>query len=156
MFQPFAWASRDYLRKKAIGKTVTYTVEYKNPNNNKEYGVVHLVTANGEENLVASVVSNGWAKVKRPNNPPKEGGFRPYDNFSLPKKTNYFSELQELITLEEDAQRAEKGIWNKDPVDLESAKRPNIDTNPATVYDQYKGKSLTGIFLSITIEINSF
>lgn len=129
--EDYAWASREYLRKKAIGKTVVYTVEYRNPNTNKEFGVVHLVNANGEENLAASVVANGWAKVKKPNAPPKEGGYRP--------------ELQELITLEEDAQRAEKGVWNKDPVDLETAKRPFLDTNPATVFEQYKGKSLTGV-----------
>lgn len=129
--EDYAWASREYLRKKAIGKNVSYTIEYKNPNTNKEFGVVHLVTANGEENLATSVVAQGWAKVKKPNNPPKEGGYRP--------------ELQELITLEEDAQKADKGIWNKDPVDLETAKRPNLDTSSAAVFEQFKGKSLTGV-----------
>jgi len=127
--EPFAWASRDYLRRKAIGKTVVYTIEYKNPTNNKEYGVVSLSSNNGEENLSTSVVSNGWAKVKRPTN--TEVAMRP--------------ELEELIALEDDAQRQEKGIWNKNPNDLEHAKRPFLETNPATLYEQTKGKSLSGV-----------
>jgi len=131
--EPFAWASRDYLRKKLIGKQVQYTVDFKNPSG-REYGVVKLMSNNDEaENLAKSIVSNGWAKVKRPNTPVKEGSYRP--------------ELQELIDLEEQAQKAEKGIWNKEPEDIENSKRPSNTevSNPASLFEQLKGKAQVGV-----------
>ena len=42
MFQPYAWESREYLRKKVIGKEVFFTVEYKAPGTGREYGCIYL------------------------------------------------------------------------------------------------------------------
>ena len=42
MFQPFAWEAREFLRKKVIGKEVTFTVEYKPPAAGREYGFIFL------------------------------------------------------------------------------------------------------------------
>jgi endonuclease YncB( thermonuclease family) len=58
--QPFAWDSREYLRKKLIGKQVTFTVE--NKATNREYGHVYL----NEEDVAKTVVSEGWAKAIAP------------------------------------------------------------------------------------------
>lgn len=131
--EAFAWASRDYLRKKVVGKQVQYTIDFKNPSG-REYGVVKLLSTTGAEpeNVVTSVVSNGWAKVKRPTTPGKDG-FRP--------------ELQELIDLEEQAQKAGKGIWSKEPEDIEQSKRPNNTevNNPASLFEQLKGKAQVGV-----------
>jgi len=130
--EPFAWASREFLRKKIIGKQVIYTIEFKNPSG-REYGVVQLQNQNsGEsENIALAVVSNGWAKVKRPTNAPKDG-YRP--------------ELQELINLEEQAQKALKGLWNSEPDELAKAKRPlDVESNPAVIFEHQKGKAVTGI-----------
>jgi staphylococcal nuclease domain-containing protein 1 len=41
-FQPFAWEAREFLRKKLVGKEVSYTVEYKAPGTGREYGAVYL------------------------------------------------------------------------------------------------------------------
>jgi hypothetical protein len=41
MLQPFAWESREFLRKKLIGKEVSFTVEYKVPSG-REFGTVFL------------------------------------------------------------------------------------------------------------------
>jgi len=129
--EPFAWASREFLRKKVIGKQVTYTVEFKTPTG-KEFGTITFTNAQGEqENIATLIVASGWAKVKKPNNPGKDGSYKP--------------EIQELITLEEAAQKEEKGIWNTHPADVENSRRPNIESNPASVYEQNKGKSLTGV-----------
>jgi len=130
--EAFAWDSREFLRKKCIGKQVQYTIEFKNPSG-REYGNVRLLSGEEPVNLSTEVVAHGWAKVKRPNQPPKDGQYRP--------------EIQELINLEEEAQSAGKGIFNKDPVDIENSKRPPAAdvSNPAALYEQLKGKPQTGI-----------
>jgi len=73
--------------------------------------------------------------VKRPNNS-KEGGYRP--------------ELQELINLEEQSQKDNKGIWNKEPESLEKSRRPlETESNPAAIFEACKGKPQTGIVESV-------
>jgi staphylococcal nuclease domain-containing protein 1 len=57
--EPFAWDSREFLRKKCIGKDVTFKVDYTVPAINREFGMVML----GSENVAFDVVSQGWAKV---------------------------------------------------------------------------------------------
>lgn len=42
LLQPFAWEAREFLRKKLVGKEVSYTVEYKAPGTGREYGAVYL------------------------------------------------------------------------------------------------------------------
>ncbi|KAF3629234.1 hypothetical protein FXO38_06793 [Capsicum annuum] len=58
--EPFAWQSRDFLRKLCIGKEVTFKVEYTVPSIGREYGTVFL----GDKNVSMLVVSAGWAKVR--------------------------------------------------------------------------------------------
>jgi len=131
--EAFACQSREYLRKKVIGKQITYTIEYKNPANSKEYGIVYLNNANGEQqdNIATSIVANGWAAVKRPANTPKDG-YRP--------------ELQELINLEEEAKKQGKGMFNKDADEIAAAKRPiDGEVPPAGLYEQMKGKPQSAI-----------
>jgi hypothetical protein len=50
--------------------------------------------------------------------------------------------------LEEQAQKAQKGIWNTEPDDLAKAKRPlDVEANPAVIFEQHKGKAVTGKFV---------
>ena len=58
--QPFAWASREFLRQKVIGKKVEFAVEYRVDAIKRNFG---NVTFNGE-NLGLAVATAGWAKVK--------------------------------------------------------------------------------------------
>ncbi|KAE8727131.1 TUDOR-SN protein 1 isoform 2 [Hibiscus syriacus] len=58
--EPFAWDSREYLRKLCIGKEVTFRVEYTVPSIGREFGTVYL---GGDKNIAMLVVSGGWAKV---------------------------------------------------------------------------------------------
>lgn len=64
--QPYAWASREFLRKLAIGKTVRFKVEYRVAAINRDFGSVWLPpNARGvEENLCVIVAREGFAKVK--------------------------------------------------------------------------------------------
>lgn len=40
--EPFAWETREFLRKKLVGKEVVFTVEYKVPSSGREYGFLYL------------------------------------------------------------------------------------------------------------------
>jgi staphylococcal nuclease domain-containing protein 1 len=63
--EPFAWQSREYLRRLLIGKEVKFAVEYKVPVSGREYGTV-WTKVNGEEKSVNElVVSEGWADVRQ-------------------------------------------------------------------------------------------
>ena len=46
LLQAWAWEAREYLRKKLVGKEVSFTVEYKVPGTGKEFGCVYLGKGN--------------------------------------------------------------------------------------------------------------
>lgn len=64
--QPYAWASREFLRKLCIGKQVRFKVEYRVGAINRDFGSVWLpANARGvEENVCVIVAREGYAKVK--------------------------------------------------------------------------------------------
>ncbi|TMW64988.1 hypothetical protein Poli38472_009155 [Pythium oligandrum] len=64
--EPYAWASREFLRKLCIGKQVRFKVEYRVNAINRDFGSVWLpANARGvEENACVVVAREGWAKVK--------------------------------------------------------------------------------------------
>lgn len=93
--EPFAWQSRDFLRKLCIGKEVTFRVEYTVPSINREFGSVFL----GDKNVAYMVVSEGWAKVR-------EAG---------PQKAEVSPYIAELRRLEEQAKTQGLGRWTKTP-----------------------------------------
>lgn len=57
---PFAWESREFLRKLCIGKDVVFRTEYTIPNFSREFCSVFI----GTSNVGNEVVTHGWAKVK--------------------------------------------------------------------------------------------
>lgn len=119
--KPFAWDSREFLRKKLIGKSVTYVVEAKATN--KDYGAVFL----DKENVALSVVENGWATVRRPAR--SEGPV--------------YEALREMIDAEEAARQAGKGIFDKNK---EGTVRPvPHEPNPTELFTKLKGQPQTAI-----------
>ncbi|WVZ75211.1 hypothetical protein U9M48_023292 [Paspalum notatum var. saurae] len=131
--EPFAWESREFLRKLCIGKEVTFRVDYTAPNIGREFGTVYL----GDKNVAYSVVSAGWARVKEQG--PKGGEQNPY--------------LAELLRLEEAAKQQGVGRWSKEPVAVEESIRdlPPSAIGEASGFDAKgfaaanKGKSLEAI-----------
>lgn len=87
--EPFAFQAREFLRKKLIGRTVKFRVDFIVPGGTRELGVVML----GEENVAESVVAAGWAKLRE----------RKGDEGSL---------LKELAAAAENAQL---GLWTQVP-----------------------------------------
>mmetsp|Transcript_6774 Transcript_6774/g.14968 ORF Transcript_6774/g.14968 Transcript_6774/m.14968 type:complete len:971 (+) Transcript_6774:79-2991(+) len=92
--EPFAWASREFLRQKCIGQSVVFKVDYVVEQiGNREFGSVFI---GQQDNVALAVVSNGWAKVRA-------GG---------EKQSPYVEELKKA---EEAAQIAGLGIHTRDP-----------------------------------------
>ncbi|KAF5459553.1 hypothetical protein F2P56_019492 [Juglans regia] len=91
--EPFAWESREYLRKLCIGKEVAMRVDYTVPSIGREFGSVFL----GEKNVALLVVSEGWAKVREQGQ--QKGEASPF--------------LQELLRLEDQAKEQGLGRWSK-------------------------------------------
>ena len=56
--QPFAWASREFLRKQVIGKRVTFRVDSATATG-REMGAAYLE----DTSIAGLIVSHGWAKV---------------------------------------------------------------------------------------------
>nr|GEX15747.1 ribonuclease TUDOR 1-like [Tanacetum cinerariifolium] len=86
---PFAWDSREYLRKLCIGKDVVFRTEYTIPNFSREFCSVFV----GSTNVGKEVVSHGWAKVKD-------------------AKGETTPEHAELLNLVEQAKTQGVGVWN--------------------------------------------
>ncbi|KAK7316871.1 hypothetical protein RJT34_00642 [Clitoria ternatea] len=101
--EPFAWESREYLRKLCIGKEVTFRVDYNVPSINRDFGTVFL----GDKNVAMLVVSQGWVKVREQGQ--QKGEVSPY--------------LAELLRLEEQAKQEGLGRWSKVPGAAEASIR---------------------------------
>ncbi|XP_010942326.2 ribonuclease TUDOR 1 isoform X1 [Elaeis guineensis] len=101
--EPFAWDSREYLRKLCIGKEVIFKVDYTVPSIGREFGSVFL----GDKNVAFLVVSEGWVKVRDQGQ--QKGEASPY--------------LVELQRLEEQAKQQGLGRWSKVPGALEASIR---------------------------------
>jgi staphylococcal nuclease domain-containing protein 1 len=93
--EPFAWESKEFLRKLCIGKEVAFKVDYKvEAIAGREFGSVFL----GNENLAKLVVKTGWAKVREPGQQ-NQDKVSPY--------------IKELLQLEELAKQEGYGRWSK-------------------------------------------
>ncbi|CAI0547988.1 unnamed protein product [Linum tenue] len=110
--EPFAWDSREFLRKLCIGKEVTFKVDYAVPSIGREFGTVFL----GDKNVAALVVSEGWAKVREQGS--QKGDASPF--------------IAELLRLEEQAKEQGLGKWSKNPGDAEASIR---DLPPSAIGD---------------------
>ncbi|VFQ66826.1 unnamed protein product [Cuscuta campestris] len=93
--EPFAWASREFLRNLCIGKEVTFKVDYTVPSIGRDFGSVFL----GDKNVALLVVAEGWAKVRDQGQ--QKGEASPI--------------LQELLRLEEQAKQQGLGRWTREP-----------------------------------------
>ncbi|XP_022736123.1 ribonuclease TUDOR 1 [Durio zibethinus] len=91
--EPFAWESREYLRKLCIGKEITFRIDYAVPSIGREFGSVYL----GNQNVAMLAVSEGWAKVREQGQ--QKGEASPF--------------LAELLRLEEQAKQQGLGRWSK-------------------------------------------
>uniref|UniRef100_A0A803NVN4 Ribonuclease n=1 Tax=Cannabis sativa TaxID=3483 RepID=A0A803NVN4_CANSA len=110
--EPFAWDSREFLRKLCIGKEVSFHVDYTVPSIGREFGSVFI----GRDNVAKLVVAAGWAKVR------EQGQ----------QKGEASPDIAELLNLEEQAKQEGLGRWSKVPGAAEASVR---DLPPSAIGD---------------------
>ena len=128
--EPFGWDSRDFLRQQILGKVVKYTVDYKN--NDKTSGQIFL----DGKNINIEMVKNGFAKI----------GFINKNNESL-TKGEFYSNIQ---AAENEARKANIGMWTSDPEIQEQHKRNVVTSNSLEFdsemfFENNKNQELEGI-----------
>lgn len=128
--EPFAFQSREFLRKLAIGQPVSFTVFDVTDRGSREYGYVYVNRDGREVSLADVVVSEGFATVRQG----KEGALlRP--------------EVEELIKLQESAKKDNKGVFNKagEASAVRSTSLADREIKAAEFYEKNKGAPLQGI-----------
>ncbi|KAL9241835.1 hypothetical protein vseg_015899 [Gypsophila vaccaria] len=106
--EPFAWESREFLRKLCVGKEVTFLTHATPPTQSglsREFATV-LLGGSTAQNVSKLVVAQGWAKVKESQ-----------------QKSDSSEDVAELLRLEEQAKEQGLGKWSKAPGASESAIR---------------------------------
>lgn len=125
--EPYAWEAREYLRKRLIGREVTFTVEYTVPGTNREYGCIYLGTDGNKENMTECLISEGLVEVRR-------GGLKPTDEGQ-----------QKLVQLEETAKSSGRGKWSNDSANDHIRNITWIIDNPRNFVDSHHNKPIDAV-----------
>lgn len=112
--EKWAFESREFLRKKLIGKTVRFRVDYTVKETGMNYATIFL----DDENINESVVESGWGKVKEIKNPS--------DDF------------KRLIELQKVAQEQHLGMWSNSEKYAKPAKTDDVQA----LLKSFKGKTV--------------
>jgi len=123
--QPFAFESREYLRKLVIGQTVQFVVEYKVESVQRLFGSVYLNVDGVPTSVSRQIVRNGYAKVRVPQGKNESGSH----------------ELEQLLELESQAKGEPLGIHVLGKKGRSIAAGISSDL----LLDSWKGKTLKGI-----------
>ncbi|CAI5724755.1 unnamed protein product [Peronospora farinosa] len=132
--EPYAWASREHLRKLCVGKVVRFQVEYRISSISRDFGSVWLpINSRGvEENLCVIQARTGYAKVKTLDQS-RDGVCGDYDKMVQ----------QEQVAMDE-----KKGMYAD--ADIESnATVQWLGADGATLLEQYKGKLVQAVVESV-------
>ncbi|TGO47603.1 hypothetical protein BOTNAR_0515g00060 [Botryotinia narcissicola] len=124
--KPFAFQSRDALRKLVVGKVVQFQVLYQIPNTKREYGLVFL---NDGTKLPEEMIKEGWLKLR-------EDAGRKEDSESA------LQQLDALRLYEATARSEDKGIWQENGGRIEVQHDMG---NPESFLDTWKGKTVDGL-----------
>ncbi|QDS69214.1 hypothetical protein FKW77_000711 [Venturia effusa] len=130
--EPFAFASRDFLRKLLVGKTVNFRVLYVIPSSKREYGVAWLPDGKGSMlEFPEEAVKEGWLKVR------DDAGRREGDGDTALL-------VEKLQVAEAHAKADSKGVW------AESAGEGRVQcvyelADPASFVKENQGKAIDGI-----------
>lgn len=135
------------MRKLAIEKPVSYTIEGTSKDGSRDFGLVHLIDKEGKtQDIAALIVAEGWAEVTvKPEE--NQTSNRPYVS-KLSFHLHFFRDVEELLKAQEKAENDKKGLWNKNS--KKDKKRPIVEINNIPeVYERLKGHPQHGILLSI-------
>jgi len=131
--EPWAWHSREFLRKKCIGRVVRFEVIFRPQETNREY--VHLYL--GDENIAKTMVAHGWAWVQQKKKQPGED-----EDEKQPQKLQ--GDRAELAVIQAEAERNGVGLHNPH-ADPTLAKRA-VNWNPEVeLYYRLKGQPIPAV-----------
>ncbi|KAI4254765.1 MAG: hypothetical protein LQ352_002921 [Teloschistes flavicans] len=125
--EPFAFQSREFLRRMTVGKVVQlYSLYQASTGTMREYGVMILQKG---ELLPHTSIGEGWAKVRKDAR----------GKVSTPEADSFFKKLEQL---ENKAKTNSSGVW--------ASKGGSIETNydlpdPKAFVEKYTGKSIDAI-----------
>ncbi|KAL9635577.1 MAG: hypothetical protein Q9164_003366 [Protoblastenia rupestris] len=125
--EPYAFQSRDFIRRMTVGKVIQFTILYSIPTGAKrDYGRVYLQSG---EILPDSSISEGWVKLR--------------DDASRKDDSDGSKELLDSFQLlEEKARSALKGLWSSSGGNIQTSYE--IPDSKAFV-EKWKGKPLESI-----------
>eukprot|EP00959_Pyramimonas_sp_CCMP1952_P102407 2142220-Pyramimonas_sp.AAC.1 len=125
--EPYAWESREFLRRTCIGREVVFRVDYTVSAIGRDFGTVYLRVPSGtQENVSFGVVQHGYAKVRQ------GGGEQSPD-------------IEELLRIQEASAKAGVGLWSKDPPGNAVRGLPTESIDALSLLETHKGKPLPGI-----------
>lgn len=125
--EPYAFESREFLRKLLVGKPVKFLTTYEIPVSKKKYGLVELPDG---AKLAKLVVEAGCAKVK------DNSGRREEDGEDL------LTFIDELRAHEAAARLSGKGLWATDNSHIDAQYEI---ADPDAFEAKYKGKKIQGV-----------
>ncbi|KAI9812291.1 MAG: hypothetical protein M1827_004740 [Pycnora praestabilis] len=125
--EPFAFESRDFLRRQVVGKVVQFQVLYNIPTGAKrDYGVV---TIQGGRSLPEYAVEEGWLKLRDDAGRKDDG-------------EEAVAQLEKLQLLEAKARSENRGLWEPNRGKIDS--RHEL-ADPKAFVEENKGKSIDSI-----------
>jgi len=123
--EPFAFQSRDYLRKLVVGKPVQVTVLYTIPTSGREYGVAQL--KDGTQ-FPDELIKAGWLKVRE-------------DAGRKEESEDNQQRIENLRATESSARSEGKGVWAGVGGIIECQN----ELGGQSFIDQWKGKSIDAV-----------
>uniref|UniRef100_A0A183FE22 Staphylococcal nuclease domain-containing protein 1 n=1 Tax=Heligmosomoides polygyrus TaxID=6339 RepID=A0A183FE22_HELPZ len=122
--EPFAWDSREFLRKKIVGQMVTFVKEF-TATSGRDHGKIFLGGTNPDnaENVTETAVAEGWVEVR----PGKVA-----DEY-----------VTRLLELQEQAKASGKGKWGSSSDAIREVKW--VIDNPRQLVDQYKQQPVDAV-----------
>jgi endonuclease YncB( thermonuclease family) len=125
--EPFAFESRDFLRRLLVGKVVQFKVLYKIPTGaNREYGVISLPN---RTQLPEQAVAEGWLKLR------DDAGRKDDSEEST-------ALLEKLQALEARARSESKGLWTESSSKVSSSSELG---DAKQFVEEHKGEDITGM-----------
>ncbi|KAI9695869.1 MAG: hypothetical protein M1836_005986 [Candelina mexicana] len=125
--EPFAFESRDFLRRLLVGKVIQFTVVYNIPTGAKrDYGIV---TIQGGQTLPELAVGEGWLKLR-------DDASRKDDSEEAG------AQLEKLKLLEAKARADSKGLWASGSGRIENSYELS---DPKAFLDEHKGQAIDAI-----------
>lgn len=125
--EPFAFESRDFLRRLLVGKVVQFKVLYKIPTGaNREYGVISLPN---RTQLPEQAVAEGWLKLR-------DDAGRKDDSEEATAL------LEKLQALEARARSESKGLWRESSARISSSSELG---DAKQFVEDHKGEDITGM-----------